>query len=362
MTRIKSTATAHGRIDNGRRSVRGSGLQPPGYPRFPIAGSGLFKQAFSGENHIPLLTSAGLKLGNFEGPGTNVIPRVKRGDKGITYSDEVSKAHDLRYMLAQNTDDIRAADSKFINSLNVSGKDNIINKTLAKSAMKGKVWLEDKGLMSRDKFSGSLPNKMDESDRVMLQNELGKMEQTGLGSIKQDMLQLVSRKRNNSPEPMPPVVGRGVKSPSKMNRKQIEGFVVSIFKSWSDLHGTAKNADMLAKEVMSDMKGKGITAIKNHLAVMLADDLNDSARWVGFIRKDLNKLWTALRKGQSGSGLSGGNFWDSIKSGLSKVGQTIASGAKSVVKAAPEVGKFLWNNKEAIAEGVKTGIQLAGML
>lgn len=353
----------------GRRGLLGGGLRPTGQGQ---GGNGLTSAEFTGEKHPPLIVKTNsfpyrsLKRGNFEGPGTHVLKRVKRGDEGITYSDNVSKAHDLRYMLAGSRDDIRAADKKFIASLGDSSKGNAINKKLARTVMQGKVFAEDKGLLSRDKFSGQLPNKMSDDDRNMLQKELGKMEQRGLGhpasSIVKEMKAMALGSGVTTPMKPKPMAGSGVK-PKKLTRAEIRRFVVVILKSWATLHRKHDSADSRADRLMKDSRGQGVMTIKAKLTDLLLSDLNGEEMWKPHIRKDVNNMWNHLRKGgQSGNGLQGGSFWGSIKNAFGKVGRTISDGAKAVAKVAPKIGKFAWDNKKEIVEGIKTGVELAGML
>jgi hypothetical protein len=342
--------------------MRGSGLSPPGYPQ-PQGGNGLLSAEFRGEKHPPLITSRGLKRGNFAGPGTHVLERIKRGDQGVNFTDSVAKGHDLRYMLAKNQGDIRSADFKFIKSLSGS-KGNIINKTVARNVMKGKVFLENKGLMSRSQFSGSLPNALDADDKLMLQAELGKMEQKGLGNPANNLVKQMraSIQNGRGTEVVATTLTGSGKAPKKLNRKEMQSFVENILKSWHTLHGTNRDAASVATSIMRQTRGQGVTHIKDTLAGILIEDMEGGERWRTLIRKDINVLWTALRKGQSGAGLTGGSFWSSIKSGLSKIGKTIATGAKAVAKAVKPVANFVWKNKKDIVEGAKVGIELAGML
>ena len=76
-------------------------------------------QLFEGEKHIPLIMPNGrVEIANWVGPSTQVIPRLKRGDKGKTATDFVAMRHDLDYSVASNLDDIRTADQRMINKLN----------------------------------------------------------------------------------------------------------------------------------------------------------------------------------------------------------------------------------------------------
>ena len=61
----------------------------------------------------------------FTGPNTSLYERLKKCEKGLSYSDEVAKTHDLRYSLAKSDVDVRTADTKMIESLNRAKKDKL---------------------------------------------------------------------------------------------------------------------------------------------------------------------------------------------------------------------------------------------
>lgn len=50
----------------------------------------------------------------YMGPGTQVLKRLKRGIKGKSPVDEVSKQHDIEYSLAETPSDVTRADNKMI--------------------------------------------------------------------------------------------------------------------------------------------------------------------------------------------------------------------------------------------------------
>ncbi len=54
----------------------------------------------------------------YSGPGTNLSTRIKRGDQPLSYVDKTAEAHGLKYALANNNQDIRAADIRMVQSLN----------------------------------------------------------------------------------------------------------------------------------------------------------------------------------------------------------------------------------------------------
>ena len=81
----------------------------------------------------------------YSGAGTNLTTRLKRGDVGLSYVDRTANAHDIRYGLALNDDDIRAADNRMVTSLNKASNeklDNTFNIAQA-SLIKAKILMED---------------------------------------------------------------------------------------------------------------------------------------------------------------------------------------------------------------------------
>lgn len=150
-----------------------------------------------GENHIPQIKGKKIVLGNFGGPGTKVVTRIKRGDKPKTYMDKLSKSHDLKYTLARNVDDVRKADIKLMKDSaegirNIKKKKksqrpkkmqgvpaNRINLRITEKGMKFKMKLEDSGKLRRDAFAPT--GTLRDEDRPLIENELAKMKQEGLG-------------------------------------------------------------------------------------------------------------------------------------------------------------------------------------
>ncbi len=110
------------------------------------------------------MPNGSIEVANWVGPSTQVIKRLKRGDKGKTATDTVAMRHDLDYSIAQTLDDIRSADRRMINKLTQiqSNKaDNLINILAGKKAIQSKVYLEDKGLLSKNAFADFKDNLQD---------------------------------------------------------------------------------------------------------------------------------------------------------------------------------------------------------
>ena len=134
------------------------------------------------EKHMILYTKDGFKTAQYAGPGTHLLKRLKRGDPGLTETDITSKAHDIRYTLAQSPSAVREADQKMVATLNRIQKnkeDYLVNILTAKGAIKLKMALEDLG-MSRTAFT-SYGTKLSTSDRELLIKNESKLTQKGYG-------------------------------------------------------------------------------------------------------------------------------------------------------------------------------------
>jgi hypothetical protein len=71
-----------------------------------------------GEMHGLLeLPNGKYAFANYMGPGTQVLTRLKRGDKGMTPVDKLAKIHDIDYALATTPAQVREADAQFIAGL-----------------------------------------------------------------------------------------------------------------------------------------------------------------------------------------------------------------------------------------------------
>ena len=141
-------------------------------------------QKFKDERHVPLITDQGLKLAEFAGPGTHIKYRIENGIQPIGAVDKTAKAHDLRYSLSQNVDDVRFADNKMISKLeeiDSKGLDYKLNVKVVKNAMKAKRLFEDVGLWNKGSFSDMKGELLSDSDKQLFENELYKLIQEGYG-------------------------------------------------------------------------------------------------------------------------------------------------------------------------------------
>lgn len=170
------------------------------------------RPSFPGEKHAILKLPNGRPgIANYMGPGTNVIERLKRGDKGRTPADTVAKRHDIDYTLASGKSTkeeqlkaVRQADNRMVNSLKdiSSGKhggDSRLNIQTGLRLIQAKKLGEDLGVLSRSKFAGPLET-IPQADQVLLLNNQQELEQEGFGvelpgdALKSKLLKKMSRK------------------------------------------------------------------------------------------------------------------------------------------------------------------------
>jgi hypothetical protein len=124
-----------------------------------------------------------IEVANFVGPRTQVIKRLKRGDKGKTATDNVAMRHDLDYSISKTLDDIRNADNRMINKLNQiqsNKSDSLINILAGKKAIQSKIYLEDKGLLSKNAFADLNDNLLDD-EKLLVNQKIQELEQIGYG-------------------------------------------------------------------------------------------------------------------------------------------------------------------------------------
>ena len=142
-------------------------------------------QRFPDERHTPLYTDKdGFKLGEYAGPNTHVKYRLINSISPINYVDKSAQAHDIRYLLSENIDDVRYADNKMIQSLEKGEKNKLdyaVNLKAVKLIMKSKRGLEDYGVWDKGSFSSMEGKKLNEEDRNLFRNKLNQLEIEGFG-------------------------------------------------------------------------------------------------------------------------------------------------------------------------------------
>lgn len=174
-------------------------------------GSGLFKRianrainlvakpdvpGFPGEFHSVLkVPNKGLKRASYCGPNTQLLKRLKRGDKPLTPVDQVCMRHDAAYfnldklglskmrdmdILAQATRD----DNKFLHriaKIRNTGKDSRFNTIQPEVGIKAKLALENLGILKRTSFISSEEGTPEE--KAFVKRRVQELKQSGFGNV-----------------------------------------------------------------------------------------------------------------------------------------------------------------------------------
>ena len=197
----------HGKFKNGN-TRKTCPTKPPEVQRTSTGkkGTGIYDRVVNkltgsnlkdGEKHAILYTKDGFKAASFMGPGSHVVDRLQKKTKPITKSDKTAQAHDIRYSLAKNTDDVRAADIKMVEKLAKiakEGSDYKFNIYMGKLPIQMKMKLEDWGLLSKTAFTKAQGVK-NEADRPILESNLKALEQEGYGAARSLRLQTLNKKK-----------------------------------------------------------------------------------------------------------------------------------------------------------------------
>lgn len=155
------------------------------------------------EIHAPQYTKDGFRFGKYIGPGSDVYGRLKNGNKAVSNTDKTAKLHDIMFTLAENPDDVRAADSRMVNNLNRIQKDKSdykFNTYMGKLPIQGKMFLENIGVMKKGSFSTMDGAKISKENRELLESEKAKLIQEGYGKKKPSVwMAHVKRVRSKHP-------------------------------------------------------------------------------------------------------------------------------------------------------------------
>tara|TARA_R100000951_G_scaffold101968_1_gene93850 strand:+ start:664 stop:2058 length:1395 start_codon:yes stop_codon:yes gene_type:complete len=350
------------------------------------------RPGFAGEQHAILkLANGKTGVGNFIGPGTQVVKRVRRNDAGRSAVDVLAMRHDIDYTIA-------AAEAKDKKQLMKLGRDADLRmiagtKRVAKNkldsranilqaqAISAKVKAEDLGILSRDKFIGDL-EKLSDKDLILLKSKRAELSQQGYGNpgekLKHKLMMKYSGKgcceqdgegvylagRSNKPRRrQQEISGRG-------DMDTLVGFISNglIPNMKKDL-GITKNIPVSG--IIKILKGKNpssINEISELLAKMLMptivnDKVEQSGSGLGdvkvnkekakqIVKKVQPKLFSTLadgiknaltfyfKKKQSGGGISElsgtgfwANFWKGFKATLRVVGKLALKYGSYVAKA-----------------------------
>lgn len=144
---------------------------------------------YDGEKHSVLYNNTTKKYqpAFFMGPGTNMIQRLKNNDdkKIFSKADKTSLAHDLRYYLSNELNDIRKADVKMVEKLKNIEKnkeDSKWNTLQGRLGIQSKMFLEDKLKVPKSFFTTFGDYKNDSiENQTIAQQKLNELEQEGYG-------------------------------------------------------------------------------------------------------------------------------------------------------------------------------------
>jgi hypothetical protein len=150
--------------------------------KFPSSDKNATKIEENEEHGLLILPNGKLGRANYMGPGTNLLKRLKRGDKPRTAMDELSRAHDIRYDLAKNHDDIAKADKIFIKGakkIRKEKKDSVFNTYEGQLPIQAKYYAEKKGLI-KHKFKQ--PSTLTKEDEALMRATLKDAISKGYGA------------------------------------------------------------------------------------------------------------------------------------------------------------------------------------
>lgn len=223
-------------------------------------------QKYSGEKHaIQRGKDGNYVRANYMGPGTNLKQRMRDNDEPVSMSDKVSQAHDLRYSLAENYDDMRTADLKMINKLEQIKKDKLdsnfnINQGLY--GIKAKVALENIGVPKNTFTNIGITQDVNSDDVDKYKSKLKQLEQEGFGKNKTNpeyRKELVEKYQYKEDEPTKPAM-KLLKKLIKKTKKQRQitaktpKYVKNIVRNAKNVDNEIKNAE-IPENVLSVING-----------------------------------------------------------------------------------------------------------
>jgi len=129
----------------------------------------------------------GIEQSNYSGPGTELTKRLKRGDKGKTYTDKIANLHDINYGLSENYDDIRKADERMLKSLEKAKREKLdykVNILPAEVGIKGKIFLEDYLKIPKETFTEFGIDKLTNEEINLYRQKKKELELEGFGRNK----------------------------------------------------------------------------------------------------------------------------------------------------------------------------------
>jgi hypothetical protein len=185
--------------------------------------------SFEGEKHAILKLGEGsYGIGNYIGPGTQLLKRLNRGDKPRSEVDKVAKAHDIRYNLATDLSDIRRADNIMIKKVDeISRNRSDYPQNIAQAKLiKLKKFGEDIGVIKKSAFSGDLTKMNRETsvrDKTLLKSQLIPLAQAGYGLRQFPTAPLTESDQDPFPLPGDELKMKLLKNLSKSKKKKFGG-------------------------------------------------------------------------------------------------------------------------------------------
>lgn len=173
MIKLKTKKKGNGIYDKTINYLTGSNLKP-------------------GEKHVLMLKDKKIIPGNYCGPGTSILDRVKDvKSKPINKVDKVCQAHDIRYSLSNNIEGIKEADKRMVDKLDQLQKnkeESLFN------ILPSKYGIKTNQLLSKilpDKYSDKFVNYMTNykdynknlkpEDKKLLEDKLEELKKEGFG-------------------------------------------------------------------------------------------------------------------------------------------------------------------------------------
>ena len=155
------------------------------------------------EMHARLWADGGLRKASYMGPGTDLIGRLRRGDKPISGADKVSQAHDIRYTLANGDRAAeRKADEIMVAKLKDSSVDNRFNRAMGSIPIRAKMAAENKGVFPKGYMSKG--PALSAEDRELVSTNLDALEMEGFGKPGHRLRQMARMQGcGNLPTPPP---------------------------------------------------------------------------------------------------------------------------------------------------------------
>ena len=312
---------------------------------------------FPGEKHSILkLPNGKYGLGNYIGPGTALVARLKRGDKPRTEVDKVAQGHDIRYLQAKNVDDIRKADNIMLNKIDAIARNrgDAPQNIAAARLIKAKVLGENLGVIKRDAFMGNpVENaRIADENKDLINGKLKQLEMEGYGLLPGDVLKMKILKGM--------VKDRSLKErrlqKTKAKKVKMSGKGVSMDKTLPGMKGYKINQGTLSGAGLN-LPGKGAIGdfVVNQIipSIMKSVGIPLDTIQIGTIKKVVSK---ALEIAKSGN-------LPSIIANLSKAilpiltaGKIKSIGGSGLGLAGRGIGEFLGKHKDMLLSHLSKGL------